>query len=332
MNLGSGRVVPQGVTIIDAAIADGEFASDETLRRAFEHAKRSGGRLHLMGLLSDGCVHSSIAHLFALIDAAVAADVPDCRSRFLDGRDTPPRSALRLRRAARSEARARAARRLDRERHRPILRDGPRPALGAHPARLRLARQRTRRPSSERCGKRDPRRLRARRRRRVRRADDRRGAAPDRRRRRLRLLQFSTRSRAPAHDGLQRRHDDLFRRRVQRLHVEDVSQSVLRHDDEVRRNVHEPGALRSAAAARYVRRDSRARRSAAASARRDREVRARHLLLQRRPRRPVRRRGSHLDSLGSLGADLRSRSGDARARDHRRGRAKRLRTRRTTRS
>ena len=79
MNLGSGRVVPQGVTIIDAAIADGEFASNETLRRAIAHAKRSGGRLHLMGLLSDGRVHSSIAHLFALIDAAVAAGVPDRR-------------------------------------------------------------------------------------------------------------------------------------------------------------------------------------------------------------------------------------------------------------
>ena len=44
MNLGSGRVVPQGVTIIDAAIADGEFASNATLRRAIEHVKRNGGR------------------------------------------------------------------------------------------------------------------------------------------------------------------------------------------------------------------------------------------------------------------------------------------------
>jgi 2,3-bisphosphoglycerate-independent phosphoglycerate mutase len=95
MNLGSGRVVPQGVTIIDAAIADGEFASDETLRRAFEHAKHSGGRIHLMGLLSDGCVHSSIAHLFALIDAADTAGCPLAVHAFLDGRDAPPRSALR---------------------------------------------------------------------------------------------------------------------------------------------------------------------------------------------------------------------------------------------
>ncbi|HYL27599.1 MAG TPA: 2,3-bisphosphoglycerate-independent phosphoglycerate mutase [Candidatus Nitrosotalea sp.] len=94
MNLGSGRVVPQGVTIIDAAIADGEFARNETLRRAIDHVRRSGGRLHLMGLLSDGCVHSSLVHCFALVDAAVAGGVPLAIHPFLDGRDTPPRSAL----------------------------------------------------------------------------------------------------------------------------------------------------------------------------------------------------------------------------------------------
>jgi 2,3-bisphosphoglycerate-independent phosphoglycerate mutase len=93
MNLGSGRVVPQGVTIIDAAVASGHFGSNETLARAFAHCRRSGGTLHLMGLLSDGCVHSSIVHLFALIDAAAAAACPIAVHCFLDGRDTPPRSA-----------------------------------------------------------------------------------------------------------------------------------------------------------------------------------------------------------------------------------------------
>ena len=93
-NLGSGRVVPQGVTIIDAAIADGDFAKNETLKSAFLHVQRSGGTLHLMGLLSDGCVHSSIEHCFALIDAAVMANAPIAVHCFLDGRDTPPRSAL----------------------------------------------------------------------------------------------------------------------------------------------------------------------------------------------------------------------------------------------
>jgi len=94
MNLGAGRVVPQGVTVIDAAIADGEFAENETLARAVAHVRATGGTLHLMGLLSDGCVHSSIVHCFALIDAAVTAQVPIAVHCFLDGRDTPPRSAL----------------------------------------------------------------------------------------------------------------------------------------------------------------------------------------------------------------------------------------------
>jgi 2,3-bisphosphoglycerate-independent phosphoglycerate mutase len=94
MNLGSGRVVPQGVTVIDSDIASGEFSRNETLRRAIAHVRESGGRLHMMGLLSDGQVHSSIVHLFALIDAAVAAGVPVAIHCFLDGRDTPPRSAL----------------------------------------------------------------------------------------------------------------------------------------------------------------------------------------------------------------------------------------------
>jgi 2,3-bisphosphoglycerate-independent phosphoglycerate mutase len=93
MNLGSGRVVPQGVVVIDADIASGAFARNETLRRCLEHAKANGGTLHLMGLLSDGQVHSSIAHLFALIDAAAGANVPFAIHAFLDGRDTPPRSA-----------------------------------------------------------------------------------------------------------------------------------------------------------------------------------------------------------------------------------------------
>jgi 2,3-bisphosphoglycerate-independent phosphoglycerate mutase len=109
MNLGSGRVVPQGVTLIDAEIASGEFASNETLRQALAHAASTAGTLHLMGLLSDGQVHSSIVHLFALIDAAVAAGVPISVHCFLDGRDTPPRSAMTY--VERLEAKLRAVRR-----------------------------------------------------------------------------------------------------------------------------------------------------------------------------------------------------------------------------
>ncbi|HTU69764.1 MAG TPA: 2,3-bisphosphoglycerate-independent phosphoglycerate mutase [Candidatus Baltobacteraceae bacterium] len=93
MNIGAGRVVPQGVVLIDADIASGAFATNPTLLRCIEHVKRGGTSLHLMGLLSDGQVHSSITHLFALADAAVDASVPFAVHAFLDGRDTPPRSA-----------------------------------------------------------------------------------------------------------------------------------------------------------------------------------------------------------------------------------------------
>jgi 2,3-bisphosphoglycerate-independent phosphoglycerate mutase len=93
MNIGSGRVVPQGVVLIDADIASGGFAVNPTLVECVEHVRRAGSTLHLMGLLSDGQVHSSITHLFALIDAAVEASVPLAVHAFLDGRDVPPRSA-----------------------------------------------------------------------------------------------------------------------------------------------------------------------------------------------------------------------------------------------
>ncbi len=94
-NLGSGRVVPQGVVVIDDEIASGEFTQNPVLVDTFAHLRRTGGRLHLLGLLSDGQVHSSITHLFAIVDEAVAAGVPLAIHAFLDGRDTPPRSAHR---------------------------------------------------------------------------------------------------------------------------------------------------------------------------------------------------------------------------------------------
>lgn len=95
MNLGSGRVVPQGVVLINDEIASGAFAENQTLNDCIDHIKRTGGTLHFMGLISDGCVHSSIAHLFALIDAASAARVAFAIDCFLDGRDTAPRSAAK---------------------------------------------------------------------------------------------------------------------------------------------------------------------------------------------------------------------------------------------
>ncbi len=95
MNLGSGRVVPQGVTIIDADVESGEFAKNPTLNACIDHVKKSGGTLHFMGLLSDGKVHSSIDHLLELMTCAHAGHAKFAVHAFLDGRDTPPRSAAR---------------------------------------------------------------------------------------------------------------------------------------------------------------------------------------------------------------------------------------------
>ena len=92
LNIGSGRTVPQGVVIINESLADGSFAKNATLAACIEHAKKSGGTVHFMGLLSDGSVHSSIDHLFALIDAATAAGAKIAVHPFGDGRDVPPSS------------------------------------------------------------------------------------------------------------------------------------------------------------------------------------------------------------------------------------------------
>jgi 2,3-bisphosphoglycerate-independent phosphoglycerate mutase len=93
MNLGSGRVVPQGVVIIDADIASGAFPKNPVLNQCIEHVKASGGTLHFLGLVSDGKVHSSLDHLLELLTCAHAANAKIALHAFLDGRDTPPRSA-----------------------------------------------------------------------------------------------------------------------------------------------------------------------------------------------------------------------------------------------
>ena len=94
MNLGAGRVVYQDLTRINRAIQQGEFHRNRTLNRAFERVKKSGGALHVIGLLSPGGVHSHEEQVFACLEMAAAAEVRRVYLHaFLDGRDTPPRSA-----------------------------------------------------------------------------------------------------------------------------------------------------------------------------------------------------------------------------------------------
>ncbi len=87
LNLGAGAIVRQDLTRIEDAIADGSFAANEVLREAMSEAPR----VHLIGLVSDGGVHSGLHHLRALIDMAAQLDVADLvLHAFSDGRDTPP--------------------------------------------------------------------------------------------------------------------------------------------------------------------------------------------------------------------------------------------------
>lgn len=95
LNIGAGRVVYQDLTAIDKAIADGDFAQNPQLLAACQAAKAKGGRLHLLGLLSDGGVHSHFEHLLALLQLAKEQGVPETYVHcFLDGRDVPPTSGL----------------------------------------------------------------------------------------------------------------------------------------------------------------------------------------------------------------------------------------------
>jgi 2,3-bisphosphoglycerate-independent phosphoglycerate mutase len=94
LNIGSGRVVRMDVSRIDYAVETGEFFQNPVLTEAMDLAKTRGTALHLMGLLSDGQVHSSQKHLYALLRMAKERGLQRVYVHcFLDGRDTPPASA-----------------------------------------------------------------------------------------------------------------------------------------------------------------------------------------------------------------------------------------------
>ena len=93
-NIGAGRIVYQELTRITKSIEDGDFFSIPELVTAIENCKKNHSKLHIMGLVSDGGVHSHQRHLFALLELAKRKDFEDVYVHcFLDGRDTPPASA-----------------------------------------------------------------------------------------------------------------------------------------------------------------------------------------------------------------------------------------------
>lgn len=92
MNLGAGRIVYQDITRIDVAIRTGELASHPDLNAVCQQAKLQGGKVHLIGLVSDGGVHSHIRHLVALLKITKQIGVQAVVHVITDGRDTPPES------------------------------------------------------------------------------------------------------------------------------------------------------------------------------------------------------------------------------------------------
>lgn len=95
LNLGAGRIVYQELQRINVAVRDGSFAKNETLLNAIRFAKQNNKPLHLLGLVSDGGVHSHINHLKAIIDVCKKEDLTDVFIHaFTDGRDCDPKSGL----------------------------------------------------------------------------------------------------------------------------------------------------------------------------------------------------------------------------------------------
>ena len=299
MNIGAGRVVYQDLTRIDKSIRDGEFF--ETRRRCSRRwiaAPAATHALHLIGLLSDGGVHSHQRHLHALIELAERGAA--C-ARLRPRHHRRPRHLADRRHAAtspRSRTHAPRRRRPHRDGLGPLLRDGSRQALGAHQARLRRDRARRRaddarpRDAGDRGG------LRGRRDRRVHQAD-RRSSTPTAQpvgpiRDGDAVIFFNFRA-----DRTRQITRALALRRLRRLRPRPRSPRVaLDDDDGVRpRRSRCRSSSRRRPASGIPRGRARRARPDQPAARRDREVRARHLLLQRRPRGAVPGRRPHAGAL-----------------------------------
>jgi 2,3-bisphosphoglycerate-independent phosphoglycerate mutase len=91
LTIGAGRIVEQESARIEQSITDGTLADNDAIAGAFDHVEGTDGRVHFMGLVSDGGVHSHERHLHALVEAAADRGVPAVTHAFTDGRDTDPK-------------------------------------------------------------------------------------------------------------------------------------------------------------------------------------------------------------------------------------------------
>lgn len=96
LNIGAGRIIYQDMTRIDVAIEDGSFMTNPVFANLFEKVKKSQGKIHLIGLVSDGGVHSHIRHLESLCQLAARHGLPTRIHCIMDGRDTDPHSGERF--------------------------------------------------------------------------------------------------------------------------------------------------------------------------------------------------------------------------------------------
>lgn len=97
LNIGAGRIVPQELVRISDAVEDGSILENSALVKVCQEVRFSGGKLHLMGLCSEGGVHSHLNHLFGLLDLAKSQGISNiCIHAFTDGRDTNPTEGINV--------------------------------------------------------------------------------------------------------------------------------------------------------------------------------------------------------------------------------------------
>lgn len=97
INLGAGRIIYQDLARINMSIADGSFYDNQAFKYVFEHLNTTNGNLHIIGLIGEGSVHSSIEHLYAMIYLTQEKKIKNVYLHIItDGRDSPPKSSLEL--------------------------------------------------------------------------------------------------------------------------------------------------------------------------------------------------------------------------------------------